>query len=73
MRTLLVLTVLLILTAPLPGCASKSYMIRTHQGREYVADGPPRYDVRSATYTFIDEQGREVVISKNDIRLIKEQ
>lgn len=73
MRTLIVLIAILLLTAPLSGCSAKSYTIRTHEGREYVADGPPQYDVQSATYTFTDDQGREVVINKDDIRLIKEQ
>lgn len=61
------------LAALLAGCGVKSYSIKTNSGREYIAQGAPVYNVKSDTYTFSDDQGREVVIHKDEIRVIKEQ
>ncbi|MBG0789606.1 MAG: YgdI/YgdR family lipoprotein [Desulfovibrionaceae bacterium] len=73
MRRLFFLTALMLLTALPAGCSAKTYTIKTNTGHEYVADGPPKYDVESATYTFTDQTGSEIVIDKDDIRTIKEQ
>jgi len=73
MQRRLFLPAILLLAALLSGCGAKSYSITTNAGQEYIAEGTPVYNVKSDTYTFTDSQGKEVVIDKNDIRLIKEK
>jgi len=73
MKRRLFLPAILLLAALLAGCGTKSYSIKTNSGHEYIAQGAPVYNVKSDTYTFTDGQGKEVVINKDDIRLIKEK
>ena len=73
MQRFLILLATFLLTALLAGCGAKSYSIKTNSGHEYIAEGTPVYNVKQDTYTFTDHQGNEVVINKDDIRLIKEQ
>ena len=73
MQRVLILLATLLLAFTLAGCGAKSYRIKTMSGQEYIAQGAPEYNVKSDTYTFTDKQGQEVVINKDDIRLIKEQ
>ncbi len=73
MQRLLSLIICLVLIGSLAGCGAKTYSITTHTGQTYVSQGAPEYDVKSETYTFMNEDDKEVVINKNDIEIIKEQ
>lgn len=73
MQRFIMLTAALLIIGSLAACSTKTYRITTHAGQTYIADGSPQYDVKAETYTFMDEQGHEVVIPKSDIDAIKEQ
>lgn len=73
MKRLIILLAAPLFALSLTACAAKTYRITTNAGQTYIANGSPEYDVKAETYTFTDDQGREVVINKNDIDAIKEQ
>ncbi|WP_319584947.1 YgdI/YgdR family lipoprotein [uncultured Pseudodesulfovibrio sp.] len=62
-----------ILALSLAACMTTSYKITTMNGQIYFAQDHPVYDVNTDTYVFTDEDGQEVKLGKQEIKLIKEQ
>ncbi|OIQ51645.1 hypothetical protein BerOc1_00100 [Pseudodesulfovibrio hydrargyri] len=62
-----------ILVIGLAACMTTSYKITTTSGQIYIAQDHPVYDVSTDTYAFTDENGQQVTLGKQEIRLIKEQ
>jgi hypothetical protein len=73
MKRLLVLITVLLMTLSLAACGSKTYQVTTRSGQTFTANGSPDYDVQSETYKFKDEEGKEVILSKEEIEVIKEK
>lgn len=73
MQRLRIILTAIVFAALLSACGTRAYKITTHNGQEYIAQGAPEYNVKSETYTFTDDHGKEVVINKDDIQVIKEQ
>ncbi|WP_338666971.1 YgdI/YgdR family lipoprotein [Pseudodesulfovibrio methanolicus] len=73
MSALLRLLATCILILSLAGCMTTSYKITTTDGQTYIAKDNPVYDVGSDTYAFTDENGEQVTLGKQEIKLIKEQ
>jgi uncharacterized lipoprotein YehR (DUF1307 family) len=73
MRRILALIATLILAFSLTACGSKTYNITTHSGDTFTAKGSPEYDVKTNSYKFNDENGKEVILNKDEIKVIKEE
>jgi len=73
MKRILALIVTLILAFSLTACGSKSYNVTTRSGDTFTAIGSPKYDVQTETYKFQDEEGKEVILNQEDIKVIKEK
>ena len=73
MKRILALLMTLLLAFSLVACGSKSYQVTTQSGETFIAKGSPKYDVRSKTYKFRDEKGKEVILNQEDIKVIKEK
>lgn len=73
MKRLLALVFTLALAFSLTACGSKSYQITTRSGDTFTAKGSPKYDVQSETYKFKDEEGKEVILNQEEIKVIKEK
>lgn len=67
--TLLALLMLLSLAA----CGSKSYQVTTKTGKTFITQGSPEYDMKSETYKFTNEEGKEVIINQADVDVIQER
>jgi len=63
----------LLLTLSLVGCGSKTYQVTTKAGNTYTAKGALEYDVQSESYTFENEEGKEVILNQEDIEVIQEK
>ena len=73
MKSLMRLLAASALCLALTACMTTTYMITTTDGQTYIAHQNPTYDVASDTYAFTDENGKEVTLEKQEIKLIKEQ
>jgi predicted aminopeptidase len=62
-----------LLALALAACMTTSYKITTTDGQIYIARDNPVYDVNTDTYAFTDENGEQVTLGKQEIKLIKEQ
>lgn len=63
----------MMLILALGGCGSKNYQVTTKSGQSYTATGPLEYNVQSETYTFKNEEGKEVILNQEDIEVIQEK
>ena len=65
----LILALLFVLTA----CGSRQYVVTTKSGQAYTATSDLEYDMESQTYSFEDENGRQVRLNKEDVEVIKQK
>ncbi|WP_319467063.1 YgdI/YgdR family lipoprotein [uncultured Pseudodesulfovibrio sp.] len=69
-RITLALSFCLILA--LAACGTKTYQVTTKSGQTYTANGSLDYDVKSETYKFKNEKGKEIILNQKDIQVIQE-
>jgi|GEM_PF-1929791 len=73
MKRFIAIILALTLSFMLFGCGTKYYEVTTKTGKVYNAVGDLEYDVDQKTYTFENEKGKEVILSKEDIEVIVEK
>ncbi|MFM5644412.1 YgdI/YgdR family lipoprotein [Aeromonas caviae] len=56
----------------LAGCSSQ-YIMSTKDGKMIATDSKPRLDGSTGMYRYYDEEGREVMIKKDDVTQIMER
>lgn len=56
----------------LAGCSSQ-YIMSTKDGRMIATDSKPKLDEDTGMYRYYDEEGREMLIKKDDITQIMER
>ncbi|UJQ37757.1 YgdI/YgdR family lipoprotein [Aeromonas caviae] len=56
----------------LAGCSSQ-YIMSTKDGKMIATDSKPRLDETTGMYRYYDEEGREVMIKKDDVTQIMER
>ena len=56
----------------LAGCSSQ-YIMSTRDGKMITTDSKPRLDEDTGLYRYYDEEGREMLINKDDITQIMER
>jgi len=72
MKRIVAAMLALAMLLPLTACGSKSYEVTTKTGRTFNTQGSPKYDMKSETYTFTDEEGKEVIVNQSDVDIIRE-
>ncbi|QGY41094.1 YgdI/YgdR family lipoprotein [Pseudodesulfovibrio cashew] len=73
MYRLITFLMTLLLSLFLLGCGAKQYEVTTKTGKSYTTYGTPEYDVRSETYKFKNDKGKEVILNQEDIEVIQEK
>lgn len=73
MRQFIILILSSMLLLLLAGCGAKQYEVTTKNGRVYTATGALQYDVDKKTYSFENQEGKEVILNKEDIEVIIEK
>ncbi len=53
----------------LAACGTKTYQVTTKSGQTYTANGSLDYDVKSETYKFKNEKGKEIILNQKDIEV----
>lgn len=66
------LTMILVCALGLVACSSQ-YIMSTKDGRMIATDSKPRLDESTGMYRYYDEEGREMLIKKDDITQIMER
>lgn len=66
--TMMLLTLFLLTAA---GCGSKAYKVVTTD-QTYTSREKPEYDEESKTFIFDNEEGYEMTIKREDLKLIEE-
>lgn len=56
----------------LAGCSSQ-YIMSSKDGKMIATDSKPRLDESTGMYRYYDEEGREVMIKKDDVTQIMER
>ncbi|WP_111874961.1 YgdI/YgdR family lipoprotein [Aeromonas bivalvium] len=64
--------VLLCCVLGMTACSSQ-YIMSTRDGRMITTDSKPRLDESTGMYRYYDSEGREVMISKEDVTQIMER
>lgn len=72
MKRFVTATLVVLLALFLYGCGTKSYQVVTKSGQTYTTQGKVDYDVQSKTYSFKNQEGREVILNQADIEVIQE-
>jgi len=67
-----IFVVLLVCLALLVGCASAKYNILLRDGRQFKATSKPELDKKSGYYTYVDEDGKKVLLKEADVLKITE-
>ncbi|MBP0604576.1 YgdI/YgdR family lipoprotein [Aeromonas sanarellii] len=66
------LMMILVCALGLVACSSQ-YIMSTKDGRMIATDSKPRLDESTGMYRYYDEEGREMLIKKDDITQIMER
>ncbi|MGY3857528.1 MULTISPECIES: YgdI/YgdR family lipoprotein [Aeromonas] len=66
------LMTILVCTLALAGCSSQ-YIMSTKDGRMIATDSKPKLDDSTGMYRYYDEEGREMLIKKDDVTQIMER
>jgi hypothetical protein len=67
-----IFVVLLLCLALLAGCATH-YQIMLKDGKQLKAANKPILDPKTGYYTYVDEDGKKVLLKEADVLLIKEK
>lgn len=73
MKKLIAIILMLSLAFILMACGAKYYEVTTKTGAVYIVKGSPQYNMDSQTYKFENEDGREIILNKEDIEVIQEK
>ncbi|CCH47479.1 YgdI/YgdR family lipoprotein [Pseudodesulfovibrio piezophilus] len=73
MKKIYTLIILVTVSLSIFGCGTKSYQVTTKNGQKYTAMGALEYDVQSQTYTFENEEGKQIVLEHQDVDVIQEK
>lgn len=73
MRTIVPLIAAVLLALSLSACMYTKYEITTLDGQTFITPENPQYNVKTDTYVFKDQDGRQVTLRKEEIRAIKEK
>ena len=66
------LMMILVCVLGLVGCSSQ-YIMSTKDGRMIATDSKPKLDDSTGMYRYYDEEGREMLIKKDDVTQIMER
>ncbi len=66
------LMIILVCAFGLVACSSQ-YIMSTKDGKMITTDSKPRLDESTGMYRYYDEEGREVMIKKDDVTQIMER
>lgn len=70
MKKLISMAILALFLFAAAGCGSTRYKVVTTD-QTYVSSEKPEYDKKSETYTFTNEDGHEMTIKREDMKVIE--
>jgi Flp pilus assembly protein TadD len=73
MKRIIAILLSVAMLAALAACGTKNYQVTTKTGKTFTTQGAPEYDLKSETYKFKNEEGREVILNQEDVDVIQEQ
>lgn len=73
MKRFIAIILTLSLATMLMACGTKYYEVTTKTGEIYTVKGSPQYDVDAQTYKFENEEGKEIILNKEEIEVIQEK